>query len=455
MGSNAEKSAEKKINWLQLALLGVAATIGTGFFLGSTIAIQMAGPSAVFAYIIAAIGTYFVYEALAKMTIDDPQTGSFRTYASKAFGHWAGFTSGWVYWGSEILIMGSQLTALAIFTQFWLPGVQLWIFAAIYAALGIFVILLGSSGFDRVENVLAVMKVAAILMFIILAVIAILGFIGVKPPGRLMVPRAYGGLFPNGVKGLLPALIYGFYGFGGIEIVGLLTVRLKKMTDATKTGKVMLSTLALIYVASIGLTILMVPWDTFASDQSPFVTALTRYRIPYVVNLFNGVFIIAGFSTMVASMFAVIRILTVLAQDNDAPAFLGRKIHDKVALPAISFMAFWVIVSVILSILMPGKVYEYFTTAAGIMLLYNWLFILASYGRLQELTGFQQFKRFGGILLVGLVIFGTLFHETSRPGFFISLIFVGLVGIITFFMRNHWNKPKTPDAPSLFTKIRR
>ncbi|WP_026690201.1 amino acid permease [Alteribacter aurantiacus] len=455
MGSNAEKNAEKKINWLQLALLGVAATIGTGFFLGSSIAIQLAGPSAIFAYIIAAIGTYFVYEALAKMTIADPQTGSFRTYASKAFGHWAGFTSGWVYWGSEILIMGSQLTALGIFTQFWLPGVPLWIFAAVYAALGILVILLGSASFDRVENVLAVMKVAAILMFIILAIIALLGFIGVKPPEKLTVPHTYGGIFPNGAKGLLPALIYGFYGFGGIEIVGLLTVRLKKMTDATLTGKVMLSTLTIIYVTSIGLAILMVPWDTISTEESPFVSALTRYRIPFVVNIFNGVFIIAGFSTMVASMFAVVRISTVLAQDNDAPAFLGKKIHDKVALPAITFMAFWVIVSVVLSLLMPGKVYEYFTTAAGIMLLYNWLFILASYGRLEELTGFQQFKRFSGIILVGLVIFGTLFHTTSRPGFFISIVFVAIVAIITFFMRNHWNKPKTPEAPSLFTKIKR
>ncbi|TMW72916.1 amino acid permease [Alteribacter natronophilus] len=454
MATHASKDEEKKIEWWQLSLLGVAATIGTGFFLGSGIAIQMAGPSVIFAYILAAIGTYFVYESLAKMTIADPQSGSFRTYARKAYGHWAGFSSGWVYWASEILIMGSQLTALAIFTRFWAPGIPLWVFAAVYAALGIVVILMGSSGFDRVENVLAVMKVAAILMFIVLAGIAIMGLLGVTP-GPVTVPQSVDSFFPNGFRGLLPALIFGFYGFGGIEIIGLLAMRLKKMDEAPKAGKVMLLVLGTIYAISIGLAIVMVPIANFVTDESPFVTALNRYQIPYVTHVFNGVFIIAGFSTMVASMFAVVRILTVLAQDGDAPAFLGKKIHNKTALPAISFMAAWLVVSVIFSVLMPGKIYEYFTTAAGIMLLYNWIFILASWGRLLELTGGEQAKRVLGFILVALVVTGTLFSPISRPGFFISLAFVGLVAIVTLMMRKHWNKPKDPDMPSLFTKIKR
>ncbi|WP_096435257.1 amino acid permease [Alteribacter populi] len=452
--AKTNKKAEKMLTWWQLSLLGIAATIGTGFFLGSSIAIQMAGPSVIFAYIFAAIGTYFVFEALAKMTIDNPETGSFRTYASNAYGRWAGFSSGWVYWASEMLIMGSQLTALAIFTRLWFPGIPIWIFAAIYAILGILVILLGSSTFDRVENVLAVMKVAAILMFIILAIIALLGLLGVKP-GKLELPRSYDALFPTGVKGLMPAFIYGFYGFAGIEIVGLLIIRLKKMTDATKSGKLMLLTLALIYITSIGLALLLVPWDTFTTDESPFVTALNRFRIPFIMHIFNGVFIIAGFSTMVASMFAVIRILVVLAGDRDAPAFLAKKINDKLALPAISFMAFWVMVSVIFSMIVPGRIYEYFTTAAGIMLLYNWLFILASYGRLLELSMIQQLKRVSGVILILLAIFGTIFHHISRPGFFISIIFLIIVAVITLIMRHHWNKPKDPEIPSLFTKIKR
>lgn len=69
--------------WWQLSLIGVGCIIGTGFFLASSIAIQMTGPSVILAFTMAACATYIVFEALAKMSANDPQKGSFRTYAKK------------------------------------------------------------------------------------------------------------------------------------------------------------------------------------------------------------------------------------------------------------------------------------------------------------------------------------------------------------------------------------
>ena len=72
--------------------------------------------------------------------------------------------------------MGSQLTALSILSRFWFPNVPLWLFAAGYAILAIIVVLTGSKGFDKVENVIAIIKTAAIVMFIILAAAAVFGW---------------------------------------------------------------------------------------------------------------------------------------------------------------------------------------------------------------------------------------------------------------------------------------
>ncbi|WNF38249.1 amino acid permease [Bacillaceae bacterium IKA-2] len=452
MKANPAEKNEKPLQWWQLSLLGVACTIGTGFFLGSSIAITLAGPSVLFAYAIAGIGTYFVYEALAKMTIADPQKGSFRSYAKKAYGRWAGFSSGWVYFFSELLIMGSQMTALSIFSKFWFPGIPLWIFASGYAILGLLVIIAGPKGFDRVENLLAVLKLAAILMFIILAILALFGLFGGADEAGF--PRTYDGIFPNGIRGLLPALIFGFYGFGGIEIVGLLAIRLTNMEDATKAGKVMLFSLSAFYITSIGFALLMVSLTKFTTDKSPFVTALNNYQIPYVTDIFNGVFIIAGFSTMVASLFAMIRILVTLAEDQDAPAILAKRVRNNlIALPAIGFTTVGIIIAIILSVLMPDRIYEYITTAAGLMLLYNWLFILGSYGRIHKLTTKDNVKRFIGFVLVLLAVFGTLFHQISRPGFFVSIAFISVIAIITLIMGHFWKKPKKPTTPTVFTKI--
>lgn len=53
------------------------------FFLGSNIAIKAAGPAVLVTFLLAAIGTYIVYDVLSRMTADDPQSGSFSYYSKK------------------------------------------------------------------------------------------------------------------------------------------------------------------------------------------------------------------------------------------------------------------------------------------------------------------------------------------------------------------------------------
>ena len=65
----SKDSEDGNLSWWQLSLIGVGCTIGTGFFLGSAIGIKITGPSIVFSFILAAIGTYIVYSLLAKMTV--------------------------------------------------------------------------------------------------------------------------------------------------------------------------------------------------------------------------------------------------------------------------------------------------------------------------------------------------------------------------------------------------
>ncbi len=228
--SGSKGSEQGNLKWWQLSLIGVGCTIGTGFFLGSTIGIIITGPSIVFSFILAAIGTYIVYNLLAKMTAKDPHEGSFCYYAKKAYGRWAGFSCGWNYWGSNILIMGSHLTALSSLSRFWFPNAQLWVFATRYAVLAILVVLTGSSGFDKIENLLAVMKTASIVMFIFVAGAALIGWIDgdVNHPG---FPKSTEGYFFDGLKGFWASLIYAFYAYGGIEVIGLLAIRLKNKQD--------------------------------------------------------------------------------------------------------------------------------------------------------------------------------------------------------------------------------
>ncbi|MGG0815606.1 amino acid permease [Paenibacillus alvei] len=436
MSENSKKT--KKLKWWQLSLLGVACTVGTGFFLGSHIAIQVGGPSAVIAYALAAFGAYLVYDYLSQMTANDPMEGSFRSYAKKAFGQWAGFSSGWVYWSAELLIMGSQLTALSLFSRFWFPQIPMWCFAAGFGILGLLIITWGTQGFERMESIFAVMKIAAILVFFIIAALALFGVLKTNSHG----PDFPKNWLPTGITGFWAALIFAFYGYGGLEALGLMTTRLKDPKDAPKAGKSMLLLLMLTYVVSIGLVLMLEPWQSYSAKESPFVVALVDYKLTFVPHFFNAVLIIAGFSTMTASLFAVTSMIVTLASDGDAPAFFAktRKKEERKTWAAIGLTATGLAGSVLFALLMPESIYEYITTAAGMMLLYNWLFILLTSGRLLRLNGWGKAKRYIGMALVVLALSGTLFHKISRPGFFISLGFVAVIGCVTLIMRHFWNK---------------
>jgi L-asparagine transporter-like permease len=76
------------------------------------------------------------------------------------------------------------------------------------------------------------------------------------------------------------------------------------------------------------------------------------------------------------------------------------------------------------------------------MLLYNWLFILASSRKILELKLKEKIMYSIGALFILIAVSGTLFHKTSRPGFFISLAFVAIIGLITLIMQGKWKKSK-------------
>lgn len=438
---SSSSTTKGHLKWWQLSLLGIGCTIGTGYFLGSGIGIKLAGPSMIVSFLLAAMGTYIVFHFLAKMTTADPQEGSFCYYAGKAFGRWARFGCGWNYWFSKILIMGSQLTALAILSQFWFPNIPLWLFAAGYAVLSILVVMLGTKGFDKVENVLAVIKTAAIVMFIILAAAALFGWVHGGHDGRPGFPGSLKHAFPKGYLAFWSSLLYAFYAYGGVETIGLMSMQLSNKKDAPKSGKVMLIGLTIIYVISIALVISMVSYKVINEKESPFVSALSTYHLPFFPHVFNGAIILAGFSTMSASLFAVVNLLVTLAKDGDAPKWFNKKIKfRKLPLPSLGLAALGLSASVVTALLLPGKIYEYITTAAGILQMYNWSFIIISAYRILKFEAWDRVLTGSGLLLLIAAVTGTILEVDIRLGFFVSLGLVALIAVVTMIMNRRWKK---------------
>jgi len=327
--------------------------------------------------------------------------------------------------------------ALGIFTKFWFPALPLWVAASLYAALGLVVILTGMKGFENFQNIFGALKAAAIMMFIIVAVMIILK--GTQSATFDSLQSNYEEFFSQGIKGIWLGLLYAFYAYGGIEVMGLMVIDLKNPKEAPKAGRIMLIVITIIFIMAIALALALVSWKDFNVEESPFITVLHDYHIPYVADIFNGVLMIAGFSTMVASLYAVITILITLAEDHDAPKILAKKGKMKVPFPAFLFLAGGLVITIVIGFLMPEKIFEYLVTAAGLMLIYNWLFILVTYMKLMELSKWEYVKNCLGILLIAITVSGTLGEKTSRLGFFVSLLFIVLIGIATWIVVKRQN----------------
>ncbi|MBT2655526.1 amino acid permease [Bacillus sp. ISL-18] len=433
-----EKGNTKGIQWWQLSLIGIGSIIGAGFLLGTGLSIKTAGTSMIFAYLLGGIIAFLAFSALAEMSVHDPQPGSFRTYARLAFGERIGFVSGWMYWISGVLIMSSEVTALSIFTQYWFHHVPLWIFAIIYSVLGLGINLLGMRNFGKIETLFAVVKISTLVIFILFGLLLLFGVISAGTtrihPGTVFHMTS---LFPHGFTGWWSSLIFALFSFGGIAVIGVTSNELKHKKDVSKSGIVLIITLLCLYVLSLFMVVSMVSWTKIDEGESPFVTALSNFPIPYLGTIFNIIIISAAFSTMVGSLFSITKVMVSLSNDGEAPKTFSKTTKKGVPLHALLLGFLGLAAAIIVSLFLPSTVYEYLTTAAGVTLILNWCIILASQIKYrktyldQSKVSFKMsgspFTSYSGIVLIVFVLCGGLFRPNERYGLFISL---GIILII-------------------------
>lgn len=436
---NRKKGRSPELAWWQLSLIGIGSIIGAGFFLGTSLSIQIAGPAILINYLVGGITAFFVFSALAEMTVRDPAPGSFRTYAKKAFGSSIGFLSGWMYWLAGVLIMSSEIVALATFTRFWFPNVPLWIFSAMYALIAFGINLLGVKNFGKIESIFAIIKLSTLIIFIVFGALLLANIISPHAVS-LTEKNVFASFIPRGITGMWSALIFVFFSFGGIEVVGIASSELKNKNEVPKAGISMLFALTAVYILSLFFVLTMASWRNINASNSPFVTALSVFNIPFMDSIFNLIIISAAFSTMVGALFSVTNILLSLAEDGDAPKIFAEKNQYGTPMKALLLTGITLAAFLLFSYVMPGTIYEYVTTAAGVMLILNWIIILSSQIQLrrqqQNKKTFQMagypYTSYIGIALILVTVTGGLFHPTQRMGVFISLGFIVIIFI------SHW-----------------
>ncbi|MGZ4838336.1 MAG: amino acid permease [Terriglobales bacterium] len=377
-----EAGLHRQLSSRQLAMIAIGGAIGTGLFLGSSLAVRLAGPAVILTFVLGAVVTLLLMGALSEMAVVHPTAGSFGVHAEIYLGIWAGFVVRYTYWAVQAIAIGGEATAVAVYCRWWFPNVPSWLWIVGFSAGLLWVNARSVGSFGTFEYWFAMIKVVAIILFIVFGAGMLLG-IGHPAIGTRNF-TGNGGFFPHGWKGMWFALVFAIYGYIGAEIVAVTAGEAKDPERAVpRAMRSMVGRLILFYIASMIVLIGVVPWNRIQPGAdvtaSPFVTVFAVMGIPAAAHVVNFVVLTAALSSINCNFYLVTRMMFSLARGGYAPAIFGRVSTQGTPVNALLISTFGLALATAMAALYPRTAYVYMFGIALFGGLFIWLMIFITH----------------------------------------------------------------------------
>ena len=302
-----------------LVMMSLGSAIGTGLFVGSGKGVAAAGPATLVAYVVAGLLVIAIMYMLGEMVAAHPDSGAFSVYTSRAMGPAAGFAMGWVWWIELVIVVAAEAIAAASTLVAMWPIAPVWLLTLIFLVVLTAVNLLGVDRFGEFEFWFALLKVAAVLVFLVIGVLLICGVLAAPAAGASNLV-GHGGFMPNGWSGIAAALLMVTFSFGGIEIMAVAAAETEDPArNVSRAVRPIVWRILLFYMGSVAIMVIAVPWDDPKLGTSPFVAVLDRAGIPAASEVMTLVIVLALLSSLNANLYGAARMLGSLAERGMAP----------------------------------------------------------------------------------------------------------------------------------------
>lgn len=330
--ATARHPLARRLKSRHLQMIAIGGSIGTGLFIGSGYALWQGGPAGqLIAYILIGFSLYCVVNALGELSVQFPVSGSFNAFFSRFIEPSWGFTLGLIYALSWLISFPSELVACSLTVQYWNQSINPAVWVAIFYVLICAINMFGVIGYGEVEFILSIIKVLAVVGFIILGIcltagVGTQGYIGGKyweNPGS----------FNHGFKGVCSCFISAAFSFGGVELVALAASETanprKSLPKATKQVFWRITIFYLVTSVIIGC---LVPYNdprllnggsSVDISASPFVIAINNGGIKVLPDIMNAVILLAVVSVGNSSVYGCSRTLASLSVQGLLPRFVG------------------------------------------------------------------------------------------------------------------------------------
>ncbi|TVY44436.1 putative amino-acid permease [Lachnellula subtilissima] len=331
----------KTLKGRHMQMIAIGGSIGAGLFVGSGSALHSGGPGwLVIDFMITGFMLLLTVNAMGELAALYPVAGSFYNYSVRFIDPAWGFAMGWNYAMNWLVVLPFELTTAGITIAFWTdpndtgtPSINVGVWITIFLVLVCAIQFFGVKGYGEVEFILGLIKVIAVIGFIILGIIIDCG--GVPTDTRGYIGAHYWhkpGAFRNGFKGFCSVFVTAAFAFGGTELVGLAAAEsANPRKTIPKATKQVFWRITLFYVLGLFLLGLIVPSDnedlSSASGgntrYSPFVLSFQLAGIKILPSIFNAVITISVISVANSSIYGSTRTIQALSAQGMGPKFLA------------------------------------------------------------------------------------------------------------------------------------
>jgi AAT family amino acid transporter len=458
--SEREGGLQRGLGKAQVVMIGLGGAIGTGLFMGSGLAVGYAGPAVIVSYAVAGLVALIMIFSLSEMAVVHPTAGSFGTYAEMYLNPWAGFVVRYTYWIAQAVAVGGEAVAAGLYMQYWLPNVPVGAWALGFCVVLLYLNSRSVANFGTVESWLAVVKVAAIVVFIILGIASVAG-LGRPAVGLHNLTGLPGGFLPKGVSGLWMAVTVGIFSFFGIEVIAVTSGETRNPQVAIPAAlRTMLLRLFLFYVLAVAVIVTIVPWTETGAKvvaQSPFVTVLQHSGVRDAAGIMNFVVVSAALSSMNTDVYLCSRMLFSLSRGGYAPRALGTLSERGSPVAAILASGVCVLAAAGASIFTPDAYADLFGVALFAAIIV-WMFILASHlsfrrrhaaATLPVRTPLFPWLQYAGLGILAAVLVTMGLDRDFEVSWLYGVPWMALISLVYFARRR---RPRLGAAPQAMRK---
>jgi L-asparagine transporter-like permease len=433
--SRREEGLRKTLSAAKLSMIAIGGAIGTGLFLGSGFAIATAGPAVLISFAIGGCIALLLMRSLVEMTLAHPTTGSFGAYAEHYVGPLAGFMVRYAYWVANVLAVGTEVTAVALYMKFWFPAIPGWYWIVGFSSMLVAVNAFTVSAFGSVEYLFSLIKITAIVGFLLLAGYVIT-FAGHSDIG-FQNYTAYGGFMPRGVTGMWIAVIIAVFSYFSIEMIAVAAGEAARPEIAIRRAfRSTVARLVLFYLLTVALMLAIIPWTQAGSTQSPFVLVMRALHVPAAAGVMNFVVLVAALSAMNSQLYITTRMMFSLSRAGHAPRRFGTLNRRGVPISALLISSLGIAVAAVLSVVSPAGAFLTMFGISAFGAMFTWMMIFVThlmFRRARRKAGARlPVGTLLGAALMAALIATTGFTREFRPALEFGLPFLGLIALIHF-----------------------